>query len=182
MFPFLNWASLPKSPLIPPSEANVAKVFSFFFATNRFEGGIKGERTPKRGHKQMKKTSKVRKSLSAASAGVLAFALSASAGVRTVKPSPSDFIDTEASTNLVFAPLLEDTRQYRLRFTGDFSPSNDLEVAFGGDANGDGDLSPVEVETQFGIDCGEKKVKVLGEGEPEVKVIGEGELWGDSPS
>ena len=115
-------------------------------------------------------------SASAVSAGVLAFALSASAAVRILPtPPPSGFIDTEASTNVVFAPLQEDTRQYVMRFAGDFSPSNDLEVAFGGDANGDGDLSPEEIETQFGIDCGEKKVKVRGEGGPEVKVIGEGE-------
>ena len=112
----------------------------------------------------MKKTSKVRKSLSAASAGVFAFAMSASAAVWTVKPSPSDFIDTEASTNLVFAPLQVDTRQYVVRFSGDFSPSNDLEFAIGGDANGDGDLSPEEMEARCGVDCGEKKVKVEGVG------------------
>ena len=114
-----------------------------------------------------------------ASTGIFAGALAVSAAVQVIQPPPSDFIDTEASTNVVFAPLQEDTRQYVVRFSGDFSPSNDLEVAFGGDANGDGDLSPVEVETQFGIDCGEKKVKVRGEGGPgpEVKVIGEGEQW-----
>ena len=100
-------------------------------------------------------------SVSAVSAGVLAFALSASATVRTLPtPLPSGFVDTEASTNTFFAPLQVDTRQYVVRFSGDFSPSNDLEFAVGEDADGDGDLSPVEVEAQFGIDCGEKKVKV----------------------
>ena len=94
-----------------------------------------------------------------ASTGIFAGALAVSAAVQVIQPPPSDFIDTEASTNVVFAPLLEDTRQYRLRFSGDFSPSNDLEVAFGGDANGDGDLSPEEIEAQFGIDCGKKKSK-----------------------
>ena len=99
------------------------------------------------------------------SAGVLAFALSASAAMRILPtPPPSGFIDTEASTNTFFAPLQEDTRQYVVRFSGDFSPSNDLEVAFGGDANGDGDLSPEETEARFGVDCGEKKVKVEGVG------------------
>ena len=94
-------------------------------------------------------------SVSAVSAGVLAFTLSSSAAVRTLPtPPPSGFIDTEASTNVVFAPLQEDTRQYRLKFSGDFSPSNDLEVAFGGDANGDGDLSPEETEARYGVDCG----------------------------
>ena len=94
------------------------------------------------------------------SAGVLAFALSASAAMRILPtPPPSGFIDTEASTNTFFAPLQEDTRQYVVRFFGDFSPSNDLEFAIGGDANGDGDLSPEETEARFGVDCGEKKVK-----------------------
>ena len=79
-------------------------------------------------------------------------------------PPPSGFIDTEASTNTFFAPLQEDTRQYVVRFSGDFSPSNDLEFAIGGDANGDGDLSPEETEARFGVDCGEKKVKVEGVG------------------
>ena len=99
------------------------------------------------------------------SAGVLAFALSASAAMRILPtPPPSGFIDTEASTNTFFAPLQEDTRQYVVRFFGDFSPSNDLEFAIGGDANGDGDLSPEETEARFGVDCGEKKVKVEGVG------------------
>ena len=79
-------------------------------------------------------------------------------------PPPSGFIDTEASTNTFFAPLQEDTRQHVVRFSGDFSPSNDLEFAIGGDANGDGDLSPEETEARFGVDCGEKKVKVEGVG------------------
>ena len=112
----------------------------------------------------MKTSRKVRKSLLVASTGVFAGALAVSAAVQVIQPPPSDFIDTEASTNLVFAPLQEDTRHYRLKFSGDFSPSNDLEVAFGGDANGDGDLSPEETEARFGVDCGEKKVKVEGVG------------------
>ena len=107
----------------------------------------------------MKTSRKVRKSLLVASTGVFAGALAVSAAVQVIQPPPSDFIDTEASTNLVFAPLQEDTRHYRLKFSGDFSPSNDLEVAFGGDANGDGDLSPEETEARFGVDCGEKKSK-----------------------
>ena len=52
-----------------------------------------------------------------------------------------------------------------------------MEFAIGGDANGDGDLSPEETEARFGVDCGEKKVKVEGVGGPEVKVRGEGEQW-----
>ena len=94
-----------------------------------------------------------------ASTGVFAGALAVSAAVLTIQPPPSDFIDTEASTNVVFAPLQEDTRQYVVRFSGDFSPSNDLEFAVGSDADGDGDLSPEEIETQLGIDCGKKKSK-----------------------
>ena len=94
-----------------------------------------------------------------ASAGIFAGALAVSAAVQTIQPPPSDFIDTEASTNVVFAPLQEDTRQYVVKFTGDFSPSNDLEFAVGGDANGNGDLSPEETEARLCIDCGKKKSK-----------------------
>ena len=108
------------------------------------------------------KAKRIKMSVSAVSAGVLAFALSSSAAVRTLPtPPPSDFIDTEASTNVVFAPLQEDTRQYVMRFAGDFSPSNDLEVAFGGDTNGDGDLSPEETEYRAGVDCGERNTPPL---------------------
>ena len=39
-----------------------------------------------------------------------------------------------------------------------------MEFAIGGDANGDGDLSLEETEARFGVDCGEKKVKVEGVG------------------
>ena len=96
-----------------------------------------------------------------ASTGIFAGALAVSAAVQVIQPPPSDFIDTEASTNVVFAPLQEDTRQYVVRFSGDFSPSNDLEVAFGGDANGDGDLSPEETEYRAGVDCGIRKEEVV---------------------
>ena len=96
------------------------------------------------------------KSFPALYAGVFAAATAFAGSVHQLPmPPPSGFVDTEASTNVVFAPLLEDTRQYRLKFSGDFTPSNNLEVAFGGDANGDGDLSPEETEARFGVDCGE---------------------------
>ena len=96
-----------------------------------------------------------------ASTGIFAGALAVSAAVQVIQPPPSDFIDMEASTNVVFAPLQEDTRQYVVRFSGDFSPSNDLEVAFGGDADGNGDLSPEETEYRARVDCGIRKEEVV---------------------
>ena len=75
-----------------------------------------------------------------ASTGIFAGALAVSAAVQVIQPPPSDFIDTEASTNVVFAPLQVDTRQYVVKFSGDFSPSNDLEFAVGSDADGDGEI------------------------------------------
>ena len=96
-----------------------------------------------------------------ASTGIFAGALAVSAAVQVIQPPPSDFIDTEACTNVVFAPLQEDTRQYVVRFSGDFSPSNDLEVAFGGDADGNGDLSPEETEARYGVDCGVRNTPPL---------------------
>ena len=96
-----------------------------------------------------------------ASTGVFAGALAVSAAVLTIQPPPSGYADTEGSTNVVFAPLLEDTRQYVVRFSGDFSPSNDLEFAVGSDADGDGDLSPEETEYRAGVDCGERNTPPL---------------------
>ena len=101
----------------------------------------------------MKTTRKVTKSLSAASAGVLAFALSASAGVRTLPtPPPSEFVDAESSVN-VSLPTNEG-RRIRLTLDFDPSPTNAVQVAFGIDSNHDGDLAPEETALRVGCDCG----------------------------
>ena len=62
---------------------------------------------------------------------------------RTVTVSllpPSEFADTEVSTNIAFA--VERPAMTRIEFTValDATPTNNVEIAIGTDANGDGNL------------------------------------------
>ena len=73
----------------------------------------------------------------------------------TVEPLPqSEFADTEVSTNIAFA--VERPAMTRIEFTVslDATPTNNVEVAIGTDANGDGNLSVEESAYVFGYDCG----------------------------
>lgn len=65
------------------------------------------------------------------------------------------FADTETVTNVPFAAWTENLREFRfeLDFTG--TASNNVEMAFGTDVDGDGRLSDGEVSTSAGWDCGE---------------------------
>ena len=73
----------------------------------------------------------------------------------TVTPLPqSEFADTEVSTNIAFA--VERPAMTRIEFTValDATPTNNVEVAIGTDANGDGNLSVEESAYAFGYDSG----------------------------
>ena len=73
----------------------------------------------------------------------------------TVEPLPqSEFADTEVSTNIAFA--VERPAMTRIEFTVslDATPTNNVEVAIGTDANGDGSLAVEESAYVFGYDCG----------------------------
>ena len=73
----------------------------------------------------------------------------------TVEPlPPSEFADTEVSTNIAFA--VERPAMTRIEFTValDATPTNNVEIAIGTDANGDGNLAVEEVAHVFGYDCG----------------------------
>ena len=73
----------------------------------------------------------------------------------TVTPlPPSEFADTEVSTNIAFA--VERPAMTRIEFTValDATPTNNVEVAIGTDANGDGNLAVEEAAYVFGYDCG----------------------------
>ena len=67
---------------------------------------------------------------------------------------PSAFVDTETSTNWVFDAGSELGREFLLRLILDASPSNNVTVSFGIDADGDGSLSPSEADLDVGWDCG----------------------------
>ena len=73
----------------------------------------------------------------------------------TVEPLPqSEFADTEVSTNIAFA--VERPAMTRIEFTVslDATPTNNVEVAIGTDANGDGGLAVEESAYVFDYDCG----------------------------
>ena len=74
--------------------------------------------------------------------------------VRPVLP-PVVHADTETVTNVPFAAWERGLRAFRfdLAFTG--TPSNNVEMAFGTDADGDGALSDGEIDVRAGWDCGE---------------------------
>ena len=67
---------------------------------------------------------------------------------------PSEFADTEVSTNIAIGARLQ--RLERLRFVLELAPTatNDIEVLIGHDADGNGALSVVESDIAFGYDCG----------------------------
>lgn len=73
----------------------------------------------------------------------------------TVTPLPaSEYADTEATTNCPFSLADPDVRHLRLVLDLVASPSNNVEVAFGCDANGDGALALEEIAFAVGWDAG----------------------------
>ncbi len=67
---------------------------------------------------------------------------------------PAQYADTETTTNVPFmmGANVRHTFRFALSFAG--TPSNNVEVAFGADANSDGMLSAGETELVVGWDCG----------------------------
>ena len=66
----------------------------------------------------------------------------------------SAFADTEVSTNIAF--VVERPAMTRIEFSValDATPTNNVEVAIGTDANRDGNLAVEEAAYVFGYDCG----------------------------
>ncbi len=81
----------------------------------------------------------------------VAYALPA---VRSALP-PVEYIDTETVTNVAFTAWEQGLKEFRfdLEFIG--TASNNVEMAFGTDADGNGRLSDGEVDVVAGWDCGE---------------------------
>ena len=100
------------------------------------------------------KAKRIKMSMSVVSAGVLAFAVSASAAMRTLPtPPPSEYADAESSVCVPLDPSRGPL--VRLRIAADFTPTNAVIVDIGTDADNDGDLSPEETEVRLGCDCEE---------------------------
>ena len=81
--------------------------------------------------------------------------------------APSPFADTEVSTNVPYALNDPALRQYGLSLGLVGTPSNNVEVALGHDADGDGVLSLDEAAISLAWDCGEWMVKEEGRGNGE---------------
>ena len=78
----------------------------------------------------------------------------AALGTTVSELPPSEFADTEVSTNIAF--VVDRSMMTRIEFTVelDATPTNNVEVAIGTDGNGDGNLSVEEAAYVFGYDCG----------------------------
>ena len=82
-------------------------------------------------------------------------ALAARGDPVTLPPLPaSPYADTEVSTNVPFNAVRSDAREFgvSMAFTG--TASNGVQVAFGRDADGDGDLAPEETRLLLGWRAG----------------------------
>ena len=94
---------------------------------------------------------------SALATACLAVGLAAAASARTAPPTappPAVHADTEASTNVPFAAPPGAPGRISFALSCRATPSNNAEVAFGADADGDGVLAPEEVAFVVGWDCG----------------------------
>ena len=69
--------------------------------------------------------------------------------------APSQFADTEVSTNVPCVLDLPSLKEYRVGLGLVGTPSNNVEVALGHDADGDGVLSLDEAAISLAWDCGE---------------------------
>ena len=76
---------------------------------------------------------------------------------RAVVPAalpPAVHADTETVTNVPFAVALDAAGRLSFDLVCRATPSNNVEVAFGTDANGNGVLEPEETDRVVGWDCG----------------------------
>lgn len=100
------------------------------------------------------------------SAACAAFACLSVRAFGAVAPQlpPSEYPDTEVSTNLVLE-LGRHVGGFNLRLEFNGTPSNDVEVVVGTDADGDGELSFDESGMRLGWDCGRYFIERVATGE-----------------
>ena len=94
-----------------------------------------------------------------------------------VRLGNSPFADTEISTNVVFSAWTDRMFAFEYELAFDGTPSNNVQVVFGTDANGDGELSPEEERLAVGWDCGEWFMRNV----PEEIAISHAPLSDDGP-
>ena len=83
-----------------------------------------------------------------------------------------EYPDTEVVTNVAVSAL--GSREYAFELTFSGTASNNVEIAFGADADGDGALSVDEIGLSAGWDCGEWFVMNAATGERAVSSAAEG--------
>ena len=83
------------------------------------------------------------------------FSTCAALAVEVAALPEAEFADTEVSTNVAFAVGAHANRKLVFTLELQASPSNNVEVAIGCDADGDGHLSLDESGLTVGYDCGE---------------------------
>ena len=85
---------------------------------------------------------------------VVATMIAVAADIRPVLPSVQH-LDTEVVTNLAISAAVQGSREYAFELSFSGTASNNVEIAFGADADGDGELSFDEIGLSVGWDCGE---------------------------
>ncbi len=88
------------------------------------------------------------------SVAVFATMVAAAADIRPVLP-PVQHLDTEVVTNVAISAAAQGSREYAFELSFSGTASNNLEISFGADADGDGALSSDEIGLSAGWDCGE---------------------------
>ena len=87
---------------------------------------------------------------------VVCVATSATLALPPVRPvlSPAEYIDTEAVTNVPFVAWQEHAGKFKFSLTCRTEATNNVQFAFGHDADDDGILSLEESDLVVGWDCG----------------------------
>ena len=88
------------------------------------------------------------------SIAIFATMAAAAADIRPVLPSVQH-LDTEVVTNVAISAAAQGSREYAFELSFCGTASNNVEIAFGVDADGDGALSSNEIGLSAGWDCGE---------------------------
>ena len=105
------------------------------------------------------------------SIAVVAVTVASATNIRPVLP-PVECPDTEVVTNV--AVSAQGSREYAFELAFSGTASNNVEIAFGADADADGALSADEIGLSAGWDCGEWFVMNAATGEREAASAVEG--------
>ena len=115
------------------------------------EGGIGGWKGSVK--RRSSKNENTEKEVNSGALLVVAAVAAAGSTHQLATPPPSEYVDAESSVNISLPT--NEGRHIKVTLAFDPSPTNAVQVAFGRDADADGDLAPEETEVRVGCDCGE---------------------------